>query len=262
MTSREFDHRVLIRRCERYDRAALQRLVTEGMQTLGFTPRGKTFVKPNVVFAGDPAVFGSHAYTNPELTSAALLALAEGAEVERVDLGENSAVGFPTRHCYEQAGYYDAIRGVQQRAARPVDIFCMDEDRYDVVPVGGKVHHTLRLARTMARADTKVYLPKLKCHCVTRMTGAVKLNVGICNDADRSFRHDYSLNDKIVDLLTPGWPDFIVMDAICVGVGDDVGVAVASTSSSWGWCSWGPTRWPWIWWARGCWGWRPRTFPI
>jgi hypothetical protein len=73
----------------------------------------------------------------------------------------------------------------------------------------------------MVQADSKVYLPKLKCHCVSRMTGAVKLNIGICSDDERSIRHDFMLNEKIVDLLSVGYPDFIVMDAIDVGVGNE-----------------------------------------
>jgi Domain of unknown function (DUF362) len=36
-----------------------------------------------------------------------------------------------------------------------------------------------------------VYLPKLKCHCVSTMTGAVKLNIGICSDDERAIRYDF-----------------------------------------------------------------------
>ncbi len=64
----------------------------------------------------------------------------------------------------------------------------MDEERRDPVFIGGMVHDNLRVSRNMARADTKVYLPKLKCHCVSNMTGAVKLNIGICSDDERSIR--------------------------------------------------------------------------
>jgi hypothetical protein len=43
--------------------------------------------------------------------------------------------------------------------------------------VGGVVHDRLRVERKTARADSKVYLPKLECHNITNMTGAVKLSV-------------------------------------------------------------------------------------
>ena len=113
------------------------------------------------------------------------------------------------------------IRNVRESAECPVDIFCIEEELRDTKFVGGFVHDTLRVARRIARADAKVYFPKLKCHCVSKMTGAVKLNIGICSDDERAIRHDFMLNEKIVDLLTVGMPDFIVMDAIDVGMGNE-----------------------------------------
>ena len=221
MTTKPSESLVLVRRCEEYDRATIERIVAEGMERFGYQPAGKVFVKPNVVFAGDPKVFGRHAYTETAFVGACLRSLARRPGVQRVDLGENSAIGFPTRHCYRHAGYYEEVERVAHAARCPVDIVCMDEGPRDTVQVNGTVHQTLRLGRVMARADTKVYLPKLKCHCVSRMTGAVKLNIGICCADDRSIRHDYMLNEKIVDLLAVGWPDFIAMDAIDVGVGNE-----------------------------------------
>jgi uncharacterized protein (DUF362 family) len=196
-------------------------IVSEGIRHLGFRPSGKVFAKPNVVFAYKQDIYGSHAYTHPNLVGASLLSLARQEGVTRVDLGENAAVGMPTRLCYKFAGYYEEIGRVRKQAPCPVDLFCIDEELRNSVFVGGRVHDNLRIARRMARADSMVYLPKLKCHCVSRMTGAVKLNIGICSDDERSIRHDFLLNEKIVDLLSVGWPDFIVMDAVEVGVGNE-----------------------------------------
>jgi uncharacterized protein (DUF362 family) len=212
---------VLVRKCDSYDREAIESIVVDGMAQLGFSPKGKVFVKPNVVFANKPEIYGTHAYTAAAFVGASLKALADADDVERVDLGENSAVGFPARVNYKYAGYYKEVRRVRKQVSCPVGIFCMDEERRDPLFVGGRVHDTLRVSRKMARADTKVYLPKLKCHCVSNMTGAVKLNVGICCDDERSIRHDFLLHEKIVDLLDVGVPDFIVMDAIEVGVGNE-----------------------------------------
>lgn len=212
---------VVVLRSEDYDRTRIQQIVAEGMHRLGYRPRGKVFVKPNVVFAYNTAVFGDVAYTTPAFVGASLVALSRVPGVARLDLGENSAIGFPTRLCYQHAGYYEEMKAVARQTALPVRIFCMDEERRDPVFIGGRVHDTLRIARTMARADSKVYLPKLKGHCVSKMTGAVKLNVGICSDDERAIRHDFMLNEKIVDLLAAGYPDLVIMDAIDVGVGNE-----------------------------------------
>ena len=215
------DNRVLVMRSERYDRDAIRGIIAEGMAELGYCPSGKVFVKPNVVFSFKPEIYGGHAWTHRDLVGAALETISRHDDVERTDLGENAAVGMPTRLCFHHAGYYDEVRRVAAATGRRVGIFCIDEELRDDIFLGGAVHDTLRIPRTMARADSKVYLPKLKCHCVSKMTGAVKLNVGICSDDERSIRHDFLLDEKIVDLLGPGYPDFIVMDAVEIGVGNE-----------------------------------------
>ncbi len=214
-------HTVFIKQCEQYDRKQLGNIITEGMARFDFRPQGKVMVKPNVVFAYQTERFGNMAYTPAAVVGASVLALSKTSYVKRIDVGENCAVGIPTRLCYKNAGYYDEIKQVRKQARCPIGIFCMDEEPRESVFVGGIVHDNLRISRKMARADAKVYLPKLKCHCVSKMTGAVKLNIGICSDDERSIRHDFMLNEKIVDLLSVGYPDFIIMDAIDVGVGNE-----------------------------------------
>ncbi len=218
---RPADDTVYIRRCEQYDPATIGSIVQEAMAALNYTPKGKVFVKPNVVFASRDPRFGIGAYTHNAVIEAVLGTLANTAGVKRVDMGEKTGIGVPTRFNFKQAGYYDTVRRVKRKAKAPVGIFCIDEERRDPVFIGGVVHDNLRVARKMARADTKVYLPKLKCHNITNMTGAVKLNVGICSDDERAIKHDFMLIDKIVDLLTAGYPDFIVMDAIDIGVANE-----------------------------------------
>jgi len=212
---------VIVRECEDYDPAKIEAIVSDGMQQLGYIPKGKVFAKPNVVVAYQTDKLGKHAFTPPSFVGAGLKAISHVPGVKRIDVGENVAIGTPTRLCFEHAGYYDEVKRVRGTAGCPVDIFCIDEELRDTQFVGGVVHDTLRVARRMARADTKIYFPKLKCHCVSKMTGAVKLNIGICSDDERAIRHDFMLNEKIVDLLTVGMPDFIVMDAIDVGMGNE-----------------------------------------
>jgi uncharacterized protein (DUF362 family) len=212
---------VMVRACEDYDPEKIEAIVTDGMHQLGCTPSGKVFAKPNVVVAYQTDKLGRHAFTPPSFVGAGLKAISHVPGVKRIDVGENVAIGTPTRLGYDHAGYYDEIKKVRRTAGCPVDIFCIDEELRDTRFVGGVVHDTLRVARRMARADTKIYFPKLKCHCVSKMTGAVKLNIGICSDDERAIRHDFMLNEKIVDLLTVGMPDFIVMDAIDVGMGNE-----------------------------------------
>lgn len=215
------DTRVLIRRCDEYDEQAISEIITRGMKELGYAPSGKIFVKPNAVYATKNGRYGRTAFTDPAVVGGALRALTSAPGVERVDLGEKTAIGYPTRLIMKYAGYYALVKKLRRESPVPLSIFCIDEEKRDRVFIGGAVHDTLRVPRPMARAGARFYLPKLKGHCVSNMTGAVKLNIGICSDDERAIRHDFMLNHKIIDLLGPGYPDFTVMDAIDVGVGNE-----------------------------------------
>ena len=215
------DTRVLILKCDNYDAEKITSLISQGMKKLGYHASGKVFIKPNAVYATKNGKYGTTAYTEPAVVEGALRALGDSPGVERIDMGEKTAIGYPTRLIMKYAGYYRLFRKLKKKSPVPLSIFCIDEEKRDRVFIGGAVHDTLRVPRPMAASDTMVYLPKLKCHCVSNMTGAVKLNIGICSDDERAIRHDFMLNDKIVDLLGPGYPDFVIMDAIDVGVGNE-----------------------------------------
>jgi len=213
--------KVFVAECPDYDVARIRSVIERGMRELGFAPKGKVFVKPNVVFAVSPERYGPHAYTAPAFVEAALSVLSNDPNVTRVTLGEKSAVGLPTRLSFKESGYFDLTRRVAASSKVPVKAVCIEEERRAMMFVGGAVHDRVRINRQMAEANTRVYLPKLKCHCVSKMTGAVKLNIGILCDDERSIRHDFLLNQKIVDLLVPGMPHLVVTDAITVGVGNE-----------------------------------------
>jgi hypothetical protein len=51
------------------------------------------------------------------------------------------------------------------------------------------------------------------------LTAALKLNIGILCDRERMWNHNWNLDDKIVDLLEVGRPDFIATDAIEIAMG-------------------------------------------
>ena len=221
MKESEKDFRVWVKESQEYHPEKILQIIQQGIKELGFKPKGKIAIKPNVVFAWKPEIFTPTAYTHPEIIKATILSLAGEPEVKRIAITETSAVGVPTRFAFRWAGYNQLVRELQPQIKKPLALVPMDEDRRVRVFLGGKVHHRVRLSRTFAQADFKIYLPKLKCHCVSKLTGAVKLNIGILSFDDRSLHHDYLLDEKIVDLLSVGWPDLVIMDAITIGVGNE-----------------------------------------
>ena len=97
MNHEKTDNRVLIRFCEEYDQEKIQKIITSGMQELNYQPKGNIFVKPNVVYASKNGKYGSTAYTHPSIVGDSLLALSQKSGVNRVDMGEKTAIGYPTR---------------------------------------------------------------------------------------------------------------------------------------------------------------------
>jgi len=79
------------------------------------------------------------------------------------------------------------------------------------------LHKSFKLARPLVEADYKLWAPKLKHHASTRLTHALKLNIGILNAQERLSGHDWRLEEKIADLYEAGCPDLVVSDAILVG---------------------------------------------
>jgi hypothetical protein len=137
MNHEKTDNRVLLRYCEAYDQEKIQQIVTSGMQELNYQPKGNIFVKPNVVYASKNGKYGSTAYTDPAIVGGALLALSCEPGVNRVDMGEKTAIGYPTRLSYKYAGYYKQLRKIRDKTKAPVKMFCIEEDRRDRVFVGG-----------------------------------------------------------------------------------------------------------------------------
>ncbi|GEM_PF-2977974 len=43
--------KVVVRRCETYDKDFIKSMIREGMEELGFKPTGKAIIKPNTVYA-------------------------------------------------------------------------------------------------------------------------------------------------------------------------------------------------------------------
>jgi uncharacterized protein (DUF362 family) len=211
---------VLIKRCDKYDVGTIQALIAAGMETFGAKPKGRVFVKPNIVFAHhDENCYGTTMYTSKSVVEAAVRHLHDAPGVDRVEIGEKTAIGAPTRLMYKFSGYRKMVQSLRSEGLKNLTLFALDEDRRKTVYVGGVVHSTLRLSRRMLKSDFRIYLAKLKRHGSCQVTGATKLNIGILSDDERAVGHDYRLPEKIVDLLNVGYPDFIVMDAIDAGVG-------------------------------------------
>jgi len=208
--------RVILRRAESYDPAVIAEIIRQGIDELGLTPRirGRITIKPNVVMAHHKVA--PSAYTRPEFLDGLLTAI-EGASGSRtrVTVAEKCGAAVPTTRMFRRAGYYKLKRKHRFK------LLAIEEARKKRIPLQkGIIHREIRTAREIVDRDFLVYAPKLKTNSLSHgLTAALKLNIGILCDPERMWNHHYNLDEKIVDLLEVGYPDFIATDAIEVSCG-------------------------------------------
>ncbi len=208
--------RVILRRAERYDPALVSGIIEEGLRELGLLSRlkGRITIKPNVVMAHHRVM--PSAYTRPEFLDGLLGAVSNTASPgTTVTVAEKCGAAIPTSRMFRRAGY------VKLRKKHRFRLQAIEEARKTTIVLKkGKVHQKIRTAREIAERNFLIYAPKLKTNALSHgLTAALKLNIGILCDSERMWNHNYNLDEKIVDLLEVGRPDFIATDAIEVSCG-------------------------------------------
>jgi uncharacterized protein (DUF362 family) len=201
---------VLLKEVNGYDYNKIREVIRQGMADLNASPHGRVFVKPNVIFAHKR--YGTTGYTNPVFMRALLEELSEMREVERITLGEHCAVTVPTRYAFSEAGY-NSLKNIPKVRFRYIE----EEPKVFIDLKKATIHKRLPIAKSMYEADYKVWAPKLKHHASTRITCALKLNIGIVDSRTRLIGHDWRLEEKIADLYEAGYPDFLAVDAVEIG---------------------------------------------
>jgi uncharacterized protein (DUF362 family) len=208
--------KVLIRKCPQYDPQAIGKIIREGLEEfdLGLKIQGQITIKPNVVVAHSkvaPSAFTRHEFIDGLLHS--LEKQEKGNST--IAIAEKCGVGIPTSRMFRRAGYY------KLKKEHKLKILPIEQARKKTIPLRkGKIHEKIKTAREILDSDFLVYAPKLKSNCLTHgLTGAIKLNVGLFLDKKRMWNHNFNLDEKIVDSLEIGSPDFIATDAIEISIG-------------------------------------------
>jgi uncharacterized protein (DUF362 family) len=208
--------RVILRRADRYDPALISRIIKEGLHELGLNSKlkGRITIKPNVVMAHHKVM--PSAYTRSEFLDGLLAAVRETAGPQAaITVAEKCGAAIPTSRMFRRAGYR------KLRKKHRFRLQAIEEARKTTVPLKkGKIHQKIRTARAIVERDVLIYAPKLKTNALAHgLTAALKLNVGILCDGERMWNHNYNLDEKIVDLLEVGRPDFVATDAIEISCG-------------------------------------------
>lgn len=208
--ARKRQYRVIVRRCEEAEPSRVRGIIDECLTDLGIQPRGRVFIKPNVVTANRKYIH--HSYTEPRIVAEAIRWARAGGAAS-VTVGESGGFGVPSRLFLREAGYFELRRA----GARVVDL---NTESVVNVPLARAMHHkTMLVSRPLAEADTLLWMPKLKYHIFCQVTCSLKLNVGILTHAERMLYHDDRVDEKVADLLEMGYPDAVITDATTIGTG-------------------------------------------
>ncbi len=201
--------KVIIRRIENYNAKVIQSFTKEVIKTLDIEPKPRAFIKPNLV---QSTRYAEHAYTHPELLRAIFRALRESGAAERI-LFEDCGLMMPLRYVFRKSGYKKLCweEGVRfLNLAEAVHDGCI-KVQY------GQIHEELPIPFIFAQDGIRVFVPKLKIHAQTDISGAAKLLIGLIKRSLRLHGHNYDLDRKIVDVLEAYPPDLVIIDGITLG---------------------------------------------
>jgi uncharacterized protein (DUF362 family) len=208
--------KVLIRSVHEYDASLIHKVIQEGLDEFGLTRsnHARITIKPNVVMAHHKT--SPSAYTRTEFLDGLIQALHDGRKTSpKITIAEKCGAGIPTSRMFRRAGYFSLKKKHHVRLS-PIE----EAKKKKIRLRKGRVHKHIKTSREIACSDFLVYTPKLKSNSLSHgLTAAVKLNVGILCDGERMWNHNHHLDEKIVDLLEVGYPDFIATDAVEISVG-------------------------------------------
>ena len=201
--------KVLVKRVDDYDAKTIEDFVTEAIRVLDIQPRPSAFIKPNLVQA---TRYSEHAYTHPELLRAIFRALKESGAAERI-LFEDCGLMVPMRYAYRKSGY---ARLCHEEGVRFLNLSEAVHDATIKVQ-HGQIHEELPIPSILIQEGIRVFVPKLKIHAQTDISGAAKLLIGLIKRSLRLEGHHYDLDRKIVDVLEAYPPDLVIIDGITLG---------------------------------------------
>lgn len=169
------------------------------------------YIKPNGIDGK------AYCFTRPELVEAVITYFKEHG-ANKIYLFENSTQSNYTRLVFELTGYAKICR---KTGAIPI---YLDEDEGTTFEFKGKDDYENNkfempnfVVRNLIEDKEKnlyISLPKLKTHSMAGVTLGVKNQWAFPKQSDRGYDHNYSLGNKLVDVLSYIKPDFTIIEGV------------------------------------------------
>jgi len=207
-----------------------ERVVEEALDAFAPSLDGRdVFVKPNCLMAAEPA---QGVTTHPSLVRVLVKALRRRGA--KVGVGDNpGARGYgANRECFRASGLLEAADGAYVDLGRDTV----------TTALSSRFVRKAVVSRRILEADYVVSVPKLKTHCLTLLTGAVKNMYGILAGGEKVKLHSIARGrddfaEALVDVYAIRPPDLAIMDGVVGMEGDgpshgtvrDVGKVIVSS---------------------------------
>ena len=102
----------------------------------------------------------------------------------------------------------------------PSVIVAWDEEEFIPVDVpGGQLYKKINIPKSIMDADAFISVPKLKNHCQTVITVAMKSMQGVFSTDDKVNFHNEAFPWKMLDILRVAKPDLTIVDGLIGGQG-------------------------------------------
>jgi uncharacterized protein (DUF362 family) len=166
----------------------------------------RVLLKPNLV---TNRKYFTGATTDPLIVEAVIHGLKQ-LGVYDIVVADSSWTGCPTERAFNATGMTPLCK------REDVELLDLKKDRYEKVKItaGDELDGTVEIASSVLEADKIINLPKLKAHCQTRVTLALKNLKGCITDDEKRRFHRLNLDEGVAELNTVLKPDLIVLDAI------------------------------------------------
>lgn len=191
----------------------LEQTIEETLNALSWKQHihGRVFLKPNLC---SPR-YVPGAVTNPELLYYLIRAIREHAE--EVVVGESDGYYYSSEEAFEKTGVGKAV---EEAGGKIVNL---SRDETVEIRNSNSLHlKTVRLPKTLVKADSIVSVPVMKTHEFTGYSGAIKNFFG-CLPSDRRILLHPHINEVLSDIMLLLKPSFAVMDATVAMEGNGPG---------------------------------------
>ncbi len=161
----------------------------------------RVLIKPNVNTADDPPASSDLDFVR------AVVEISLEAGASEVIVGGSSTFYQNTRKNFEKIGLFSL-----EDIGPQVKVVSFDEGSWVKKKIDGKYLKYISTPEILEEIDKLIFLPCLKTHFITKITGSLKLGIGLMKPSERLALHARNTEEKSAESNLAFKPDLIILD--------------------------------------------------